>query len=174
VRFIGFALLAGLLQPPTTVPPPTPPLEPGIDARVTRVTSPSADIAFDNPALQLKGTIAPTAAHRLQIVEIAIGETPIYAELSTFRLVSDAGDEFTPIAVGGRFDTLFPTARLPLDQEVGQILPSDAVFAVTRHGEASVTLEAGPKATLAFLYDIPKDALPRSLKLPDGRVLRLD
>ena len=97
----------------------------------------------------------------------------MYAELATFRLVSDAGDEFAPIAVGGRPDTLFPTARLPLEQEVGQILPSDAILAVTRHGDVSVTLEAGPNATLAFLYDIPQGAHAGSLKLPDGRLLAL-
>ncbi|HMD34715.1 MAG TPA: hypothetical protein VKH42_07100 [Vicinamibacterales bacterium] len=69
--------------------------------------------------------------------------------------------------------TLFPTARLPLEQEVGQILPSDAILAVTRHGDVSVTLEAGPNATLAFLYDIPQGAHAGSLKLPDGRLLAL-
>src|SRR5207237_5732010 len=126
-----------------------------------------------NPAIHLKGVIAPTSGNRLQIVEIALGATPIYADLATFRLVSVAGEEFAPIAVGGRPDTLFPIARLPLEQEVGQILPSDAILAVTRHGQVSVTLEAGPQATLAFLYDIPRDAAAKSLRLPDGQMLLL-
>jgi len=117
--------------------------------------------------------MAPTSGNRLQIVEIALGEMPVFAELATFRLVSEAGDEFAPIAVGGRADTLFPTARLPLEQEVGQILPSDAVLAVTRHGDVSVTLEAGPNATLAFLYDIPKGTRVKQLKLSDGTLLTL-
>lgn len=183
MRVVGFALLAGLLQPPAAVPPPAPPpIEVEIDARFTRMTSPASGIAFDNPALHLTGTIAATASHRLQIIEITLGETPIDVELSTFRLVTAAGDEFTPIAVGGRPDTLFPAARLPLDQEVGQILPSNAILAVTRHGEAArggaqgeinVTLEAGPNATLAFLYDIPQDAAAVNLKLPNGRLLPL-
>lgn len=182
MRFVGLALL-GLLQPPVAVPPPaSPPLALEIDARVTRVTSPEG-VAFDNPTLHLKGTMAPSAAHRLQLVEIAIGETPVYAELSTFRVVSAAGDEFAPIAVGARPDTLFPAARLPLEQEVGQILPSDAIFAVTRHGEIggragvsgeiNVTLEAGPNATLAFLYDIPQGTATVNIKLPSGRLLPL-
>ena len=45
--------------------------------------------------------------------------------------------------------------------------------AVTRHGQVSVTLEAGPQATLAFLYDIPRDAAAKSLRLPDGQILLL-
>src|SRR5436190_16246011 len=107
VRFVFAAAVAGLLlQPPATPTQPPARLEPEIDARITRVTSVAAGVAFDNPALQLKGTIAPTAAHRLQIVEIALGETAVYAELATFRLVSDAGDEFAPIAVGGRPDAV--------------------------------------------------------------------
>jgi len=162
-----------LLQPPAIRPQTPPGLEPEIDARVTRVTSVAGAVAFDNPALQLKGSIAATAAHRLQIVEIVLGETAVYAELAAFRLVSAAGEEYAPVAVGGRPDTLFPTARLPLEQEVGQILPSDAVLAVTRHGDVSVTLEAGPKATLAFLYDIPQEAAVVSLRLPDRTVLTL-
>jgi len=178
VRFLGAASLAALLlQPPAVQPPvpqsPTAAVEPLLDARVTRVTSVAAGLAFENPAIHIKGTIAPTAAHRLQAVEIMLGETPVYSELATFKLVSTAGAEYPPIAVGGRADTLFPTARLPLEQEVGQILPSNAMLAVTRHGDVSVTLEAGPKATLAFLYDIPQDAQAASLKLPDGRLLAL-
>jgi len=130
----------------------------------------------------LKGVVAPTAGHRLHIVEIVLGPTPVYTEVATFRLVADirpagasgASDaEFTAIAVGGQADTLFPLARLPLEHEVGQVLPSDAILALTRHGDVSVTLEAGPLATLAFLYEIPDAAAPKSLKLPDGTVLPL-
>jgi hypothetical protein len=174
VRFAPAALAAGLLlQPPASSGPLPASIAPSLDARVTRVTAIAAGIAFDNPALQLKGTIAPTADHRLQVVEVAIGDTPVYSELATFRLIAADGGEFAPIAVGGRADTLFPTARLPLEQEVGQILPSDAILAVTRHGDVSVTLEAGPQATLAFLFDIPREAAVVSLKLPDGQTLTL-
>lgn len=161
-------LAAAVIQPPAAASQPQ---APPLDARVTRVTAVASGVMFENPAIQIKGTIAPTAGNRLQIVEIALGETPIYDELATFRLLSTTDDEFTPIAVGGRADTVFPIARLPLDQEVGQILPSDAVLAVTRHGQVAVTLEAGPKATLAFLYDIPHDAVVKGLRLPDGTVL---
>jgi len=164
------AFASVLLQPPVTTQ--TPPA-PALDARVTRVTAMASTVAFDNAAIPLKGVIAPTAGNRLQIVEIALGATPVYTELGTFRLVSASGDEFAPIAVGGQANTLFPSARLPLEQEMGQILPSDAIIAVTRHGEVSVTLEAGPLATLAFLYDIPQAAVVKSLKLPDGQALPL-
>jgi len=172
------AFAAVLLQPPATTQP-----APALDARVTRVTAMASTVAFDNAAIPLKGVIAPTAGNRLEIVEIALGATPVYTELATFRLVSASGDEFAPIAVGGQANTLFPSARLPLEQEMGQILPSDAIIAVTRHGEVDrgagapgvirVTLEAGPLATLAFLYDIPRAAVVKSLKLPDGQVLPL-
>ena len=165
------AIAAAIVQPPAAPQPAAP--SPPLDARVTRVTAVASGVAFDIPAIHLKGVIAPASGNRLQIVEIALGATPIYAELATFRLVSDGGDEFTPIAVGGGPDALFPIARLPLEQEVGQILPSDAVLAVTRHGQVSVTLEAGPQATLAFLYDIPRDAAAKSLRLPDGQILLL-
>jgi len=167
VRILLLAAAAAFLQqqPPVAAP--------ALDARVTRVTAVASGVAFDNPAIQLKGVIAPTAGHRLQIVEIVLGQTPVYDELATFKLLAVTGEEFTPIAVGGRADTLFPSARLPLEQEVGQILPSDAILAVTRHGDVSVTLEAGPLATLAFLYDVPKDAAVKSLRLPDGTQLPL-
>ena len=170
MRVLPLAVVMWLLQPPAAqqgLPAPA------LDAHVTRVAALASTIAFDNPAIHLKGIIAPTSGNRLHVVEIALGETPVYTELATFRLVSASGDEFAPIAVGGRADTLFPTARLPLEQEVGQILPTNAILAVTRHGQVSVTLEAGPLATLAFLYDVPEAASPKSLKLPDGHSLPL-
>jgi hypothetical protein len=180
VRIVQAAIVfVAALQPPAQPRAPQLPaqqqeVQPPLDARVTRVTSVASGVAFDNPAIHVKGVIAPTSGNRLQVVEIALGATPVYTELATFRLVSVAGDEFIAIAVGGRADTLFPIARLPLEQEVGQILPSDAILALTRHGQVSVTLEAGPQATLAFLYDIPRDAVVKSLKLPDGTLLPLE
>jgi hypothetical protein len=170
VRIIPVAVVAAaMLQQPPAAARPTPRL----DARVTRVTAVASDVAFDNPVLHLKGVIAPTAGHRLQIVEIVIGQTPVSDELAAFRLVTGTGDTFAPIAVGGQADTLFPNAQLPLGHEISQILPSDAVVAVTRHGDASVTLEADSLATLALLYDIPRAAAVKSLRLPDGTLLPL-
>ena len=167
MRIILLAVIAAaMLQPPSAPQSP-------LAARVMRVTAVPSGVVFDNPVLHLKGVIEPSAGRRLQIVEIALGATPVHTELATFRLVSAAGDEFAAIAVGGGADTLFPIARLPLEREESQILPSDAIVAMTRHGDNSVTLEADPLATLAFLYDIPQNATATGLRLPDGTQLAL-
>jgi hypothetical protein len=62
---------------------------------------------------------------------------------------------------------------VPLGQEVGEILPSDAVLALTRTSTTSVTLEVGPRGTVAFLYELPTTATVRALRLPDGRELTI-
>jgi hypothetical protein len=58
-------------------------------------------------------------------------------------------------------------------REIGEILPSDAIVALTRRSSTSVTLEAGPRATLALLYELPLASAVRSLRLPDGRELAI-
>ena len=60
-----------------------------------------------------------------------------------------------------------------IDQEVGQILPSDAIVSLIRRAGGSVTIEAEARGTIAFLYELPQTAAVRSLTLPDGRELRL-
>jgi hypothetical protein len=145
-----------------------------IGAAVTVVTTVAGSFTFSNPVLGLKGTIDPAPGHRLQIVEIALAATPVYAELETFRLVTTDDREYPPIAVGGAGYSMFPVDRLPLGREVGQVLPTDAFLAVTKNSATSVLLDAGPQATLAFLYELPQNAIIKMLKLPDGSRLPID
>ena len=145
-----------------------------IVAKVTTITSVNGALAFLNPVLRVNGTIDPAPGHRLQIVEIALGATPVRAELDTVRLVTTDDREYAPIAVGGSSQLLFPVDRLPPGEEVGQILATDAILSLTKNSATSVTLEAGPLATLAFLFEVPRDAAIKTLKLPDGSRLAID
>jgi hypothetical protein len=162
-------LLAALMQAAAAGVPRHEP----IGATLTLVTRVAGSFPFSNPVLGLKGTVDPAAGHRLQIVEIALAAAPVYAELGTFKLVTTDNREYAPIAVGGAGYSMFPVARLPLGKEVGQVLPTDAVFAVTKNSATSVLLDAGPKATLAFLYELPQAATMKTLKLPDGSRLSI-
>src|SRR5712691_990416 len=113
-------------------------------------------LPFSNPALNLKGTIRPLPGDRLQMVIITVGEEPMLAEVRRFRLVSAGGAHYEPIAVGGGGDL---------------ILPSEAIIALTRTSSSSVMLEAGARATLAFVFELPEGAVLRCLRLPDGSEL---
>ena len=66
-----------------------------------------------------------------------------------------------------------PFDRIPLGQEVGEILPSDAMIVLSRSSPSSVTLEVGARGTIAFLFDVPVAASVRGLRLPDGRELTI-
>jgi hypothetical protein len=145
-----------------------------IVATVTVVTRVPGSFTFANPVLGLKGTVDPAPGHRLQIVEIALAATPVYAELGTFRLVTTDDREYAPIAVGGAGYSMFPVDKMPLGREVGQVLPTDALLAVTKNSATSVLLDASEKATLAFLYELPQNATAKTLKLPDGSRLSID
>ena len=139
-------------------------------ATVTRLTEP---LAYANPSLNVKGTVGPAPGHRLDIVVIALGATPVEAEVGAFTLLASGGFAYAPIGVGGGVNLIFPLARLPIGREVGQILPTDAIVAVTRNSSTSVTLEAGPNGTIALLFELPTSAVVKSLRLPDGRLLSL-
>jgi len=128
-------------------------------------------LPFSNPALNLKGTIRPLPGDRLQMVIITVGEEPMLAEVRRFRLVSAGGAHYEPIAVGGGDDLILPLDVLPAGREVGQILPSEAIIALTRTSSSSVMLEAGARATLAFVFELPEGAVLRCLRLPDGNEL---
>lgn len=165
-----FFLLPALMQAAAAGVPQHEP----IGATLTLVTRVAGSFPFSNPVLGLKGTVDPAPGHRLQIVEIALAAAPVYAELGTFKLVTTDDREYAPIAVGGAGYSMFPVDKLPLGREVGQVLPTDAVFAVTKNSAASVLLDAGPMATLAFLYELPQAATMKTLKLPDGSRLSID
>jgi hypothetical protein len=144
------------------------------DVKVATVTHLVAPLAWANPSLDAKGTVSPASGHRLHIVVLAIGATPVDAEVGAFALLAANGITYAPIGVGGGAQLIVPLDRLPIGQEVGQILPTDAIVAVMRNSTASVTLEAGPMATIALLFDVPVNAIVTSLRLPDGRVLAAD
>ena len=150
------------------------PQHPPIAARVTRVDRIRRPVEFSNPALRMSGTIEPRAGSLLQLIEIALGDTDVEAEAATFQLVTADDIRYAPIAVGGGAQLLFPLDRLPIGREMTQILPVDAIIAVTRNSATSVTVEATSMATLAFLYEVPHDATVKTLTLPDGSALALD
>jgi hypothetical protein len=139
-------------------------------AQVTASRSFIEALPFEIPSLHVTGTVRAAPGNRLHVVTIALGEEPIETEVRRFVLVA-AGGTYEPIGAGGRADIIIPFDRIPIGREVGQILPSDDIVSLTRHSAASVTLEVGPRGTVAFLYELPRDAGVRSLRLPDGREL---
>ena len=145
-----------------------------LDATVTLVEALDNALPFANPAIGSTGTIEPAAGFHLQIVVLTLGAMPIEAEVSGFMLVSAGGLQYAPIGVGGGSDTIVPLDRLPLGREVGQILKSNAIVAVTRTATTSVTLDADPHATVALLYELPLASVFSALRLPDGTLLTLD
>lgn len=144
------------------------------DIRVAAVIHLTEPLAFANPSLDVKGTVTPASGQRLDIVVLSVGETPVEAEVGAFALLAANGPAYAPIGVGGGADLILPLDRLPIGQEVGQILPTDAIVAVMRNSVSSVTLEAGPKGTIALLFEVPANAVVASLRLPDGTLLTID
>jgi hypothetical protein len=128
-------------------------------------------MTFEIPSLNLKGAVRPAASHRLHIVTLSLGDQPTETDVRRFRLVTSSGT-YEPIGAGGGATLIVPLDRIPLDQEVGQILPSDAIVSLIRR-VGGVTIEAEPGGTVAFLYEVPLGAAVRSLTLPDGRALRI-
>jgi hypothetical protein len=129
-------------------------------------------LPFEIPSLRLKGSVRPAAGARLYAVTITLGEEPIETDVRRFVLVTSDGT-YEPIGAGGRADIIIPLDRVPLGREVGEILPSDAVLALTRTSTTSVMLEVGPRGTVALLYELRTASTVRALRLPDGRELTL-
>jgi hypothetical protein len=129
-------------------------------------------LPFEIPTLQrMKGTIRPSPGHRLHIVAIVLGDESIAADVRRFTLVTSRG--ITQAIGAGSGDSLVPFDRIPVGQEVGQVLPSDALLVLTRTSTTNVMLELGPRGAIAFLFDVPLDATMRVLRMPDGRELAL-
>ena len=138
------------------------------DIRVATVTHLTEPLTFANPSLNVKGTVSPQPGHRLDLVVLSVGAAPVDAEVSRFALLTASGLAYAPIGIGGGAQLIVPLDRLPIGHEVGQILPGDAIVAVMRNTASSVTLEAGPKSTIALLFEVPANAVVKSLRLPDG------
>jgi hypothetical protein len=141
--------------------------------RVATVTQLTEPLAYANPSLNVTGTVTPAPGYRLDIVVIALGSTPLEAEVGAFTLTAVGGLAYAPIGVGGGANLIFPVDRLAIGREVGQILPNDAIIAVTRNSSTSVMLEAGPNGTIALLFELPTSTVVKSLRLPDGRLLSI-
>ena len=159
---IRVALLAALL---TAAPP--------LGAALTSVRGTVEPLSFSNPSLGLKGTITPVAGARFEVVVITLGDEPVEGDLRQFTLTSAAGSSYEPVAAGGGPDLIVPIDSMPLGRELGQILPTDALVTLTRTSPATVLLEADPRATLAFVFQVPLDATMRTLTLPGGTELAL-
>jgi hypothetical protein len=142
-------------------------------ATLTRVKQATEPVYFSNPVLGVKGTMRPIPGRRLEIVAIALGGTPIEADLRQFALIAADGVLYEPIAAGGGPDLVFPIDSLPVGREMGQILPSDALVSLKRLSSTTVMLEADAGATLAFVFQLPEAAALRALRLPDGSELAL-
>ena len=127
-------------------------------------------LAFEVPSLHVSGTLIAAAGNRLIALTLTLGDEPIETEVRRFVLVTSSG-RYEPIGAGASAESLIPLDRIPLNKEVGVILPTDAIVALTRESAASVILEVGPRGTVTFLYEVPQGATIRSLRLPDGREL---
>ena len=158
-RFVLFASAALTLQ--------------AIDISVARMQSVDGPLAWDNPALHAKGTIAPAPGYRLQIVEIAVGRDGFDGDVAGFALLAGGGRAFAPVAIGSAANAMFPLERLAIGQEAGEILRSNAIVAVKRRSASRVTIEAGPRATVALLFELPLASIVTALRLPDGALRKL-
>jgi hypothetical protein len=141
-------------------------------AQITAHTEIVDVLPFEIPSLRLKGSVRAAPGARLYAVTITLGEEPIETDVRRFVIVTKDGT-YEPIGAGGRADIIIPLDRVPLGREVGEILPSDAVLALTRTSPTAVTLEVGPRGTVAFLFELPATVTVRAFRLPDGRELTL-
>jgi hypothetical protein len=162
---VVFDLLVGILA--LAVPPSSQSLA----ARITASHYVADPMGFAIPSLRIEGFVRPAAGNRLYVVALALGEEPIDADVGRFVLVATDGTTYLPIGAGGRPDLIVPLDRIPIDREVGEILPSNAIISLVRRSATSVALEVGPRGTIAFLYELPAAASVRALRLPDGREL---
>ena len=106
------------------------------------------------------------------MVTIAVGDEGLFADVREFTLVTSRGTR-TAIGAGWNGVSIIPFDRIPVGREVGQVLPTDALLALNRTSPTNVTVELGPRGTIAFLFDLPLDARVRALRLPDGRELKM-
>jgi hypothetical protein len=139
-------------------------------AQVSASREIGGSLDFEVPSLHVSGTVIAAAGSRLVALTLILGDEPIETDVRRFAAVTSNG-RYEPIAAGASADSLIPLDRIPVNKEVGVILPSDAIMALTRESATTVLLEVGPKGSVAFLYEVPEGASVRSLRLPDGREL---
>ena len=130
-------------------------------------------LPFELPTQQhLKGKIRSSPGHRLHVVSLVLGDEPVFADVRKFTLITSRGVA-AAVGAGGTGDSMIPFESIPVGQEIGQVLPTDAMLALTRTSPTTVMLELGPHGTIAFLFEVLVDAEVRALRLPDGRELPL-
>jgi hypothetical protein len=137
---------------------------------VRRATEP---LPFSNPMVRMSGTMRPIPGSRLDLVVVTVGDMPIECDTRSFSLIAADGATYEPIAAGGGPDLLFPMESLELGREMGQILPSDAEVLMKRTSSSAVILQADPRATLAFVFQVPERVTVLALRLPGGTELTL-
>ena len=139
-------------------------------AQVTASRAIAGPLPFEVPSVHARGAVQPAPGRRLHAVTITLGEEPIETEARRFLLIASTG-VYEPIGAGSAADKIIPFDRIPLGQEVGEILKSDAILALTRRSATNLVLEVAPRETVAFLDELPDAAVVRALRLPDGREL---
>jgi hypothetical protein len=127
-------------------------------------------LAWVIPTLHDRGSLRAAAGNRLHVVTITLGEDPFETDVRRFVLVTTGG-AYEPIGAGARADLIVPLDRIPVNQEVGQILLSNAIVQLTRTSSDRVVFDVGSYGTAAFVFEVPATAAVRALRMPDGREL---
>jgi hypothetical protein len=131
----------------------------------------SGALPFAVPLLRVSGLLQPAPGHRLFVVALRVSAEAIAEEdISRFTLITSVGGR-TPIGAGATEISIVPLDRIPVGGEVGEILPSDAMLVLTRGSSTRIAVQVGPQGTIALLFEVPRAARVRALRLPDGREL---
>ena len=141
-------------------------------AQVSAIREVGGALPFEIPSLRMPPSLLSAApGTRLYVVTVAVGEEGIESEARRFVLVTSSGSR-EPIGAGPSAEQIIPFDRIPDNQEVGVVLPSDTILALTRRS-ASVMLEVAPREQVSLLYQLPAAASVRALRMPDGRELAI-
>ncbi len=152
---------------------------------VTAVKTHTRPLKFSAPSLGLTGEISPGPGRTLLSVEVTVG-TKVMGDIAAFRLMDSSENEHSPIGVGvergdmtgavlskiAASDTILPLDRLQVGAYLITGLASgEGAVVVARKTKEAVTIDSPPTGVIALLYEIPPDASPKAVKLPDGTLL---
>jgi hypothetical protein len=142
----------------------TEPQSEGDRPRVKSMKSLAGPLSYSNPAAQLSGEMQPSPKCRLVLLEVALGKTSLKAEAAALKLITKAGDSYSPIGIGGSADQIVPLDRLAVGRVVGMVLPGGAMFMLTKRKDA-MTVSVDPEGVLMLLYDVPVEASVKLVSL---------